>query len=182
MGEVAGLPKAFRKFHNALVRHVRRRGMRRVDQVFKKARRLCQHHYQWTVVHDFLRPMVGQDVIDAIFVEPAVGPAEVRLDFYHPENLDNPMMPIEFAVAAYRFGHSMLLPRYVINEAGDDAELFGAEPTDSNLNGNRQIPPRLEIAWRPFFDDIPGETRLPTNFARPIDVDLALPLISEKTF
>jgi hypothetical protein len=169
---------AFRKFHNALVRHVRRRGIRGVDQVFKTARRLCQRHYQWMVVHDFLRRMVGQDVIDAILVEPAVGPAEVRLDFYHPENLDKPMMPIEFAVAAYRFGHSMLLPRYIINEAGDDAELFGAEPTDFNLNGKREIPPRLEIAWRHFFDDIPGETRLPTNFSRPIDVDLSLPLFA----
>ncbi len=169
---------AFRKFHNALVRRVRAQGLRGVDQVFKAAQRLTRWHYQWMVVHDFLPRMVGQDVIDAILVEPAVGPAEVRLDFYLPENLDKPMMPIEFAVAAYRFGHSMLLPRYIINEAGDDAELFGAEPTDFNLNGKREIPPRLKIAWRHFFDNIPGETRPPTNFSRPIDIDLSTPLFN----
>jgi hypothetical protein len=167
-----------RKFHNALVRHVRSRGQRGVDQVFKTARRLCQRHYQWMVVHDFLHRMVGQDLIDEILLEPAVGPAKVTLNFYHPENLDKPMMPIEFAVAAYRFGHSMLLQRYVINEAGDDAVLFGVEPTDSNLNGNRKIPSSLKIAWRHFFDDIPEETRLPTNFSRPIDIDLSLPLFT----
>ena len=125
--------------------------------------------------------MVGQDVIDAILLEPAVGPAEVTLDFYHPENTDKPMMPIEFAVAAYRFGHSTLLPRYVISEEGGDAALFDAEPTDSNLNGKRQIPPRLKIAWRHFFGDIPEETRLPANFSRPIDVDLSLPLFTLPT-
>jgi hypothetical protein len=172
---------AFRKFHNALVRHVRGRGQRGVAQVFKTARRLCQRHYQWMVVHDFLPRMVGQDLIDAILLEPAVGPAEVTLDFYHPENLDKPMMPIEFAVAAYRFGHSMLLPRYVINKEGDEAELFGAEPTELNLNGNRQIPPNLKIAWRHFFDRIPEETRPPTNFSRPIDVDLSSPLFALPT-
>jgi hypothetical protein len=130
------------------------------------------------VVHDFLRRMVGQDLIDAILLEPANGPAEVRLDFYHPENTDKPMMPIEFAVAAYRFGHSMLLPRYVINEAGGDAALFGVPPSESNLIGKRKIPPTLKIAWRHFFDRIPEETEPPTNFSRPIDVDLSLPLFA----
>jgi hypothetical protein len=91
------------------------------------------------------------------------------------------MMPIEFAVAAYRFGHSMLRPSYVINEEGGDAELFGAEPTPFNLNGRRPLPSRLKIAWRHFFDDIPGEPRLPTNFSRPIDVDLSAPLFTLPT-
>jgi Animal haem peroxidase len=172
---------AFRKFHNALVHHVRSQGLRGVGPVFKEARRLCQYHYQWMVVHDFLPHMVGQDLIDAILREPAEGPAEVRLKFYHPENTDKPMMPIEFAVAAYRFGHSMLLPRYTINEEEGDAALFGAEPTEFNLNGKRQIPPRLKIAWRHFFGDIPDETRPPTNFSRPIDVDLSAPLFTLPT-
>jgi hypothetical protein len=172
---------AFRKFHNALVRRVRAQGIRGVDQVFERAQRLTRWHYQWMVVHDFLPRMVGQELIDRILVEPADGPAEVRLDFYHPDNTDKPMMPIEFAVAAYRFGHSMLRPSYVINEEGGDAELFGAEPTPFNLNGRRPLPPRLKIAWRHFFDDIPGEPRLPTNFSRPIDVDLSAPLFTLPT-
>jgi hypothetical protein len=171
---------AFRKFHNALVRYVRLRGIRGVDPAFRAARSLCQRHYQWMVVHDFLPRVVGQDVVDEILVEPAGRPAQVRLDFYHPEDLEKPMMPIEFAVAAYRFGHSMLRPRYVINQAGGGAVLFGEEPTDFNLNGRRPIPPRLEIAWRHFFG-IPGVAGLPANFARRIDTDLSAPLFTLPT-
>jgi hypothetical protein len=98
------------------------------------------------------------------------------------------MMPIEFAVAAYRFGHSMLRPSYAINEekgevVGElvEAVLFGGQPTDANLNGKRPCPPRLAIDWR-FFFDIPGAdppanaTR--RNAARKLDSDLSVPLFA----
>ena len=176
---------AFRKFHNALVDHVRAQGFsKKVAPVFRAAQHLCRWHYQWMVVHDFLPSVVDQAMIDAILVEPTDGPAEVKLDFYHPENLDNPMMPIEFAVAAYRFGHSMVRPTYVINEQVGEVEppavLFGEQPTDRNLNGRRPIPPDLVIAWRNFFK-IPGVSDPPANLARRIDSALSAPLFTLPT-
>ena len=166
----------FRKFHNALVDHVRAQGLRGLAEVFNEAHRLCRWHYQWMVVHDFLPRMVGQEVIDAILPETeSRAPAEVMLDFYQPKNPNKPMMPVEFAGAAYRFGHSMLRPTYVVNENEIEAVLFGDSPTDSNLNGKRPIPRRLVIAWRHFFD-IPGVPGTPTNAARRLDTDLSIPL------
>jgi hypothetical protein len=145
--------------------------------VFAEARRLCRWHYQWVVVHDFLPRVVGQDTLDAILLERADGSVGVNLDFYEPENPDKPMMPLEFAAAAYRFGHSMLRPGYVINAEGGGAVLFGEQPTDFNLNGLRPCPHRLVIAWRHFFD-VPGTPGPPANGARRLDSDLSLPLFS----
>jgi hypothetical protein len=87
------------------------------------------------------------------------------------------MMPIEFAVAAYRFGHSMLRPWYVINKEGGGADLFGEVANDFNLNGARPIPTRLEIDWRHFFDlGALGAASPPTNGSRRLDGDLSVPL------
>ena len=184
---------AFAKFHNALVDHVRAQGgSSGVDEVFDKAQRLCRWHYQWMVVHDFLPRVVGQARVDAILKERADAPAIVRLNYYHPQNPDKPMMPIEFAVAAYRFGHSMLRPTYVINEFRKEveggvvvdvrlADIFGERPTNFNLNGKRPCPHELVIDWR-FFFDIPGVDPPANadrrNAARKLDSDLSVPLFA----
>jgi Animal haem peroxidase len=188
---VSQLHVAFAKFHNALVDHVRALATSGADEVFQRAQRLCRWHYQWMVVHDFLPRVVGQDTVDAILKERAEEPAMVELDFYHPKNPQKPMMPIEFAVAAYRFGHSMLRPAYVINEdkgkvkgQAVEADLFGEPPTASNLNGKRPCPPRLAIDWR-FFFDIPGKEPPVNadrrNAARRLDSDLSVPLFTLPT-
>ena len=172
---------AFRKFHNALVDHVRRQGLRTIDEIFPEAQRLCRWHYQWMVVHDFLARIVGEGVIKDILQERANAPAQVKLTFYKPKNPNKPMMPVEFAVAAYRFGHSMLRPGYVLNEQGERAILFGKVPEGfvGNLNGKRRIPPNLVISWRHFFEiprDVDGSP--PANSARRIDTRLAAPLFT----
>jgi hypothetical protein len=185
---ISQLHVAFAKFHNALVDHVRAQGGSGIDAVFRQAQRLCRWHYQWVVIHDFLPCVVGQSRIDAILKERADEPAIVKLNFYHPEDPRKPMMPIEFAVAAYRFGHSMLRPSYAINEDKGEVEgelveaaLFGEQPTDSNLNGKRPCPPRLAIDWRFFFDIPDGGTLANAdrrNAARKLDSDLSVPLFA----
>ena len=71
--------------------------------VFVEAKRLVTHHYQWAVVHDFLKRICGQTAVDAALasVNAAKGSAFA--------------MPVEFAVAAYRFGHSMIREEYWLN-------------------------------------------------------------------
>jgi hypothetical protein len=171
---------AFLKFHNALIDHVRATGSA-TRSVFEEARRLCRWHYQWMVVHDFLPSVVGQDTLNQILEERSQGPAKVKLSFYKPKNPNRPMMPIEYAAAAYRFGHSMVRPGYTINAQGGGAATFGPQPTEFNLNGSRRIPERLVIAWRHFFEipRIDGSVTGPvTNPARLIDTDLSLPLFN----
>ena len=189
---------AFRKFHNKLVDYVRdEQGLSNLDEVFREAQRLCRWHYQWMVVHDFLPRIVGHDVVNGILQERGNAPAKVKLDFYKPKNPNKPMMPVEFAVAAYRFGHSMLRSKYAINEVKQNGvekvkvvDLFGEDPKDpkdssdpnyhSNLNGRRPIPATLVPSWQRFFDDIPGVSRpsVNFNFASPIDHLLAGPLFN----
>ena len=96
------------------------------ENLFKEAQRLTRWHYQWVVVHDFVRRVAGQDVVDDILRQEsfvAGGSASrlvrARLLFYKPRRAA--FMPVEFAVAAYRFGHSMIRGRYHINDVVRDA-------------------------------------------------------------
>ena len=138
------------------------------------------------MAYDFLPHVVGQDMVDQVLEERDSEPAKVKLDFYAPEDTDMPMMPVEFAVAAYRFGHSMIRGAYRINDKVDPvtgqpipnvAAIFGAQPDASNLNGSRPIPRTLEIVWRHFFA-IPTLNNTPTNNARLIDSKLSAPLFT----
>jgi hypothetical protein len=71
--------------------------------IFVEAKRLVTHHYQWAVLNDFLARICGKPVVDAarVSVTAPIGSAF--------------RMPVEFAVAAYRFGHSMIRDRYWVN-------------------------------------------------------------------
>ena len=71
--------------------------------IFVEAKRIVTHHYQWAVVSDFLRRICGKPAVDAarLSVNASIG-SEFR-------------MPAEFAVAAYRFGHSMIRNDYWVN-------------------------------------------------------------------
>ena len=51
---IVQLHKAVARFHNRIVDHARAQGIRR-EWVFETARRLTRWHYQWAVIHDFLR-------------------------------------------------------------------------------------------------------------------------------
>ncbi|MFD1827978.1 MULTISPECIES: peroxidase family protein [Mumia] len=161
------------------------------DDAFKETQRLVRWHYQWVVVHDFLRRIVGQAVIDDILrtetyvADPngsTIALIRPSFQFYRPAN--TAYIPVEFAVAAYRFGHSMIRGRYDINDfvknaRGDQGPIpiFGPElPPDelSNLNGFRRLPPQWAVEWK-FLVDMPGADT-PPQPSLPIDTKLARPL------
>ena len=92
-------------------------------------------------------------------------------------------------MAAYRFGHSITRPRYTVRDVFDTAgttpglvsgvPLFQDTPTDNNLNGHRELLPRLKLQWSKFFNE---RDRSPT--ARPVrqfDASLADPLFKMPT-
>jgi hypothetical protein len=178
---IVQLHKAVAKFHNKIVDHVRAQGMRS-EWVFEAARRLTRWHYQWAVIHDFLPAVVGDGLVPngTVYKEVAGKPPVINLNYYKPTNRDGrPFMPIEFAVAAYRFGHSMIRPFYVINQFTSDAggvPVFGLNP-GFNLNGGRPIPfgPDLDlvIKWKNI---LPVDPTFPARKPRKIDTKLSLPL------
>jgi hypothetical protein len=103
-----------------------------------------------------------------------------KLRFYHWRN--DPFIPIEFSVAAYRLGHSMIRPGYRLN---DDVLLpiFPGAKEKDGLTGFRDMNPAWAIDWGRFIDidlrdydgtDAVKKKRL--QFAYRIDTALVNPL------
>jgi hypothetical protein len=161
-----------------LVDHARAQGIRR-EWVFETARRLARWHYQWAVIHDFVPRMTGDGLIGpsgAVYKERAGAAPAINLAYYRPTNRDDrPFMPVEFAVAAYRFGHSIIRPFYVVNDstlAAGGVPVFGP-PGGFNLNGGRPVPADLVVEWRNI---LPVDSTFPARKPRKIDTKLSMPL------
>jgi hypothetical protein len=167
---VAQLHLAFAKFHNRVL-------ATGLATNLAEAQRITRWHFQWIIVHDFLEKIAGPEVVGR-FLD---NKGKVKREFYKPKNPHRPMMPIEYSVAAYRFGHSMVRAGYLLNRRNGQtsaAAIFGQPGAD--LRGNRPLPARLEIDWWHFFD-VPGKPATPRNAARRIDGKLSLPLFNLPT-
>src|SRR5262245_58923502 len=178
---VSQLHLLFLKFHNKVVQFVRPRhqGLSR-DELFAEAQRVTRWHYQWLVAHDFLRRVVGEKMLGEILVGDAagggkVGEAQIELAFYHWRR--EPFMPVEFSAAAYRFGHSMIRPRYKVNPQTGDIQIFTPRPLadeHQDLRGFRPLPSGWTVNWSLFFEGVPGAG--PLQLSRKINTKLAEPL------
>ena len=170
---VSQLHRAFVGFHNAVVDRVLESGIDDPNEAFTEAQRLVRWHYQWIVVHEFLPKTVGQSVVDDVF-----GRGRRFYNWRH-----KPFIPVEFSVAAYRFGHSQIRPGYIANFAGDaggefrahifDAALDHNVPDPDDLSGGKRAPRRF-IDWPTFFDL--GDGRSKPN--KRIDTKLSTPLFT----
>lgn len=178
---VAQLQVAFLRFHNRLADAVERTA----HDAFKEARRLTRYHYQWLVTHEYLPGVCDRSVVDEVLREGA----PLYRTFFEAEKPDlaaKMPMPLEFSVAAFRFGHSMVRGNYDHNRffgASEDGSptLIPTAPFDllfaftgngqMNGGGNGQLPTNWIIEWARFVN---AET--PLRSARPIDTHLAKPL------
>ena len=147
---------AFIAAHNRLVDRLRADG---ADDayLFDEARRSLTWHYQWLIVNDLLPSLVGPELV-----------AEVQQDgprHYRPNG--DPFIPLEFADAAYRYGHSQIRQLYLIQENGPPRPLF------PDLIGMGPIGDR-RVDWALLFD-VPGHP--PAQRAKPIDGQLPRSLI-----
>ncbi|MFC7132476.1 MULTISPECIES: peroxidase family protein [Salinibaculum] len=121
---ISQLQLAFIKFHNRVVDYVRSGdGAHLLDEeesVYDTARRLVRWHYQWIVLHEFLPQICDGSVLDDI---------RSRGRSYFLQS-DSPVsIPVEFAGAAYRYGHSQIRDRYTVNDDTEDVQFFpGPDP------------------------------------------------------
>ena len=103
---VSQLQGLFLRFHNRTVAD-------NPGLDFPQIQRLVRFHYQYMVLNDFLPRIIHSSVLKAL--KGTDGPYDrSKLKFFHWKN--QPFMPVEFSVAAYRLGHSMIRPGYRLND------------------------------------------------------------------
>ena len=137
---ISQLHLAMLKAHNAFVDEARRTGTSN-DRVFEEAARQLRWHYQWIILNEFLPALVGETLVKQVLRE---GPK-----WFHP--VHGAFIPLEFADAAYRYGHSQIRHRYQLNLQTDPVPLF------PDLLGFRAVPRERKVDWTLFFD-APGTT------------------------
>ena len=164
---VAQLHLAFLKAHNALVDQGR---------PFEEARRILRQHYQHVVIQDFLKRVCVPEIVDSIVQNGNTVFNALGEPFF---------MPIEFAVAAYRFGHTMVRSDYNFNVNFNTSGAPGTTPaslfllfTFSALSGQigfaptdtDTLPENWIIEWENIVDTGSGAT---LGKARRLDTKLA---------
>ncbi len=119
--------------------------------VFLAAQQLLRWHYQWMIINEFLPAICGEEVVEDVLKN---GPS-----FYQPSNRQQPYIPVEFSVAAYRFGHPTVRAFYDINAANLGVPIFPTNPaaasptytTRTDLRGG-PVGKSFNIEWKRFFN------------------------------
>ena len=160
---ISQLHCAFLLFHNKVAAGLP--GALTKDQRYIRARQLVRWAYQYVVLNDYLPNVCDPVVVNDI--------AANGVRHYAPDN-DLLFMPLEFSVAAFRFGHSMIRPQYRLN-AGTTLTLMQILNVGALLAGG--APPKVAaadiIAWHNFAR-IAGQPA--PQMARKIDPEISLDL------
>ena len=158
----------FLKFHNEAVKQLSATppaiinvGHLGSGTIFKRAQRLVRWHYQWIVRHDLLPRILHTSVWNRLN-------RTVRI---HSQREDSFCIPIEFSLAAFRFGHSMVRNAYGLNcrqkrVTLSDLMALGHTPLP--------IPDDFMIEWGRFFDGLPASG--PTVSSSYFDTSIVRPL------
>lgn len=194
---VRQLQVLFQRFHNKVFDDLAPRfpGSDAQQARFLEAQRIVRWTYQWLVVHDYLSRVCRKDVIDGIL--PGKHEVAPHLRFYKADS-GEAFMPVEFSVAAFRFGHSMVRPSYLLNDVAKSSATFESKghkktpfaripifvPKSSDaknaLNGfGEPLPADWGIDWAFFFGTIPPATQAGKQIPQPsyrIDATLVDPL------
>ena len=169
---VSQLHGVFADFHNTIAKD-------RKSLDFAALRQVVTWHYQWMLLTDFLPRLCGQSVMEALL--PGFGERNIlgKLPARRTLTAGLPVgyMPLEFADAAYRYGHSAVRSVYRLNAfmqgSPDDRrknpamagrKAIFAAVDQSGLNGFREFPEEWGIDWSLYF-----ETRNSMTPARILD-------------
>jgi hypothetical protein len=144
--------------HNAIVALLRDQGAPDAD-VFAQARQTLTWHYQWIVLHDFLPRLVGSGIVDDVLVLGGRHYAPSAGEVY---------LPLEFADAAFRYGHAQIRDAYRLWAGGPAVPLF------PDLIGFRPVSADRHLDLAQIFD-LPD--RPPAQRAKRIDCRLPDSLI-----
>jgi len=162
---VSQLHAAFLAFHNAVAAWLP--DVPSPQRRYAKARQIVRWAYQYVVVHDYLMRVCDPGVVEDVLYN---GPR-----FYQPGG-EGLFMPLEFSVAAFRFGHSMVRPSYrlqggaplktITELLGVNLEREGAGDLLEEVGGRYRLKPDNRVAWAQLVE-VPGQP--PPQMARAID-------------
>jgi hypothetical protein len=175
---VSQLQGLFHRFHNRTVNEKENASL-----TFEQIQKLVRFHYQYVVLNDFLSRIVKADVLDALKTNGKYD--QKKLQFFHWKN--GPFMPVEFSVACYRLGHSMIRPGYRLND-GNLLPIFSTPDAikagfKDDLTGFRAVVSDRAIDWGRFididkrvYDGSDAENKRRLQFAYRIDTSVVNPL------
>ncbi len=169
---VSQLHGLFLRFHNRVVAE-------HPAWSFEDVQQFVRFHYQFVVLNDFLPRIVIPSVLAELKSHGHYD--RHKLEFFHPRNQS--FMPVEFAGACYRLGHSMVRPGYRVND-GILLPIFPVPPDfPDGLTGFRAMPPDRGIDWGRFididvrsYDGTDAVNRKRLQFAYRLDTSLVNPL------
>jgi hypothetical protein len=176
---VAQTHLAFLKFHNKVVDQLAASGTA-AGSLFAAARHIVVQHYQSIVLHDFVPRLVDPAVLEDVL--------ENGRTVFFPEGAPTGTylcMPVEFSVAAYRLGHSMIRGAYQWNKVFSSAGIAGFIPQlplffefsklSGDIGGEPTVPSDWIADWRRMYDfnETGGTTHTELNFTRQIDTRMA---------
>jgi Animal haem peroxidase len=153
---MAQMHLALQHAHNACVDEARAAGVPE-PRVFETAVRELRWHYQSAVLGEFLPSLVGEALVSDIMTH---GPRWFRAA--------DVFIPLEFADAAYRYGHCQIRQLYQVNRQTRPVPIF------PNMLGFRPVPRELAVDWMLLLDG-PGHGA--PQRAKKIDGRLVRPLI-----
>ncbi len=152
------LQVGFIRAHNRLVERLRAARVPPGD-VFERARTELTWHYQWIVLQEFLPLVAGDDMVAEV--------SRAGARFFTPGA--HLHIPLEFADAAFRYGHSQVRHDYQVRRDGPVTPMF------PDLLGFGPVPAEHEVQWSLLFD-VPGSPA--AQRAKRIDGCLPRSLIS----
>ena len=171
---VAQTHLALLKFHNKVVDH-HRATTHAGRSSSRGTSKLVRWHYQWMVLHDFVERLTEPGIVNKLLTE--------GRKFYRFKSV--PFMPVEFAGAAYRLGHSMVREEYSHNHVfrpnlprlaeGSLEFLFRFSGLSGiitgELGGLPRLPSNWVIDWRRFFNfnTPPATPNFEFNHSRKLD-------------
>lgn len=182
---VAQLHVAMLRFHNAVVAELAPQGLSERD-LYEKARAFVRHTHQWLALNYYLPGVCDPAIVGSVLAQGA----PLYTDFLkrHPQPSPGVLpLPLEFSVAAFRFGHSMVRGGYDHNRnfgaerkiaafatLGDLFTFTGKSPTPfAPFAAAKTLPNNWIIEWSRFVGDTDE-----AHDARPIDTRLSATLLA----
>ncbi len=160
---ISQIHAAFLQLHNEIADRLAQEGNyeNKEESLFRATQQLVRWSYQWVVLYDYLPRVLDlsewKNITEHVPLKSNTNVArklvrkqikeiienKIERKFYDWKN--EPFIPLEFSVAAFRFGHSQVLGDYIFNK--DKSSNIGR---DSNIPSDSPLFPKGNSSNRPF--------------------------------